>query len=111
MLAKIFASNIIIDQLYNLSKYIQFEAFENCLKWVVCINTLFSLCYRLGRNGKLLKFLRILTVVYFKDRNWIFKTVYYISSLVVCKITFEEEEEEEEEHRQFQSVMRFTQKQ
>ena len=73
----------------NLSNYIQFEVFENCLKWVAYINTLFSPCYRLGRNGKLLKCLRILiTVVYFKDRNWICKTVYCISSLVVCKIAF-----------------------
>ena len=53
------------------------------------ISTLFSPCYRLGRNGKLLKCLRILiTVVYFKDRNWICKIVYCISSLVVCKIAF-----------------------
>ena len=89
ILAKTFPSNIIIDLSYNLSKYIQSEVFENCLKWVVYINTLFSPCYRLGRNGKLLKFLRILiTVVYFKDRNWISKTVYCISCLVVCKIVF-----------------------
>ena len=41
------------------------------------------------RNGKLLKFLHILiTVVYFKDRNWMSKTVYCISCLVVCKIVF-----------------------
>ena len=33
--------------------------------------------------------LRILIrVVYFKDRNWISKTVYCISCLVVCKIAF-----------------------
>ena len=89
ILTKTFLSNIIIDLSYNLSKYIQFEVFENCLKWVVYINTLFSPCYRLGRNGKLLKFLRILiTVVYFKDRNWMSKTVYCISCLVVCKIVF-----------------------
>ena len=43
--------------------------------------------YRLGRNEKLLKFLRILiAIVYFKDRKWISKTVYCISSLVICKI-------------------------
>ena len=89
ILAKTFPSNIIIDLSYNLSKYIQFEVFENCLKWVVYINTLFSPCYRLGRNGKLLKFLRILiTVVYVKERNWISKTVYCTSSLLVCKIVF-----------------------
>ena len=70
ILTKTFPSNIILDLLYSLSKYIQSEVFENCLKWVVYINTLFSPCYRLGRNGKLLKFLRILiTVVYFKDWN------------------------------------------
>ena len=89
ILAKIFASNIIIDLSYNLSNCIQFEVFENCLKWVAYINTLFSPCYRLGRNGKFLKCLRILiAVVYFKDRKWIWKTVYWISSLVVCKIAF-----------------------
>ena len=44
ILAKTFASNIIIDLSYNLSKYIQFEGFENYLKWVVYINTLFSPC-------------------------------------------------------------------
>ena len=89
ILAKMFASNIIIDLSYNLSNYIQFEVFENCLNWVTYINTLFSPCYRLGRNGKLLKCLRILiTVAYFKDRNCICKTVYCISSLVVCKIVF-----------------------
>ena len=52
-------------------------------------HTVLALLYRLGRNGKLLKCLRILiTVVYFKDRNWIYKSVYCISSLVVCKIAF-----------------------
>ena len=45
--------------------------------------------YRLDRNGRLLKLLRILiTVVYFKDRNWLPKTVSCISCLVVCKIVF-----------------------
>ena len=44
ILAKTFASNIIIDLSYNLSKYMQFEVFENYLKWVVYINTLFSPC-------------------------------------------------------------------
>ena len=88
ILAKTFLSNI-IDLSYNLSKYIQFEVFENCLKWVAYINTLFSPCYRFGRNRKLLKFLNILiTVVYFKDRNWISKTGYCIRCLVVCKRVF-----------------------
>ena len=53
-------------------------------------STLFSPCsYRLDRNGMLLTFLRILiTVMYFKDRNWISKTVNCISCSVVCKIVF-----------------------
>ena len=53
-------------------------------------STLFSPCsYRLDRNGMLLTFLRILiTVMYFKDRNWISKTLNCISCLVVCKIVF-----------------------
>ena len=79
-----FASNIIIDLSYNLSNYIQFQIFENCLQWVAYINTLFSPCYHLGRNGKCI----LMTVVYFKGRNWICKTMYCISSLVVCKISF-----------------------
>ena len=78
---------LITDLSYSLSNYIQFEVFENCLKWVAYISTLFSPCYHLGRNGKLLKCLRILiTVIYFTDRNWIFKTVHCISSLGACKI-------------------------
>ena len=109
-----------------MSKYVYFEEFENCLKWFLYINAQFSLCYRLGRIGKLLIFLCILiTVVYFKDQNWISKTVHCISSLVVCKIAFcselpyipynagrkREEEEEEEEHRQLEGVMHFRQTQ
>ena len=48
--------------------------------------------YHLGRNGKLLKFLRILiAAVYFKGRNWISKTVYCVSCSVVCKIAFSSE--------------------
>ena len=37
-----------------MSKYIQFEVFQNCLKWVFYINTLFSPCsYRLDyKNTK-----------------------------------------------------------
>ena len=90
----------------------------------VCMNTtLFSpFSYRLDRNGMLLKFLHILiTVMYFKDRNWISKTINCISCSVVCKIVFcsefldipdnaeERGGKEGEEHRQLQSVMRFTQ--
>ena len=64
-----------------------------CFKTVwseLFISTLFSPCrYRLDRNGMLLKFLRVLiSVMYFKDRNWITKTVYCISCSVVCKIVF-----------------------
>ena len=45
--------------------------------------------HRLDRKEKLLRFLRIaITAVYFKDRNWISKTVYCISCSVVCKIVF-----------------------
>ena len=53
-------------------------------------STLFSPCnYRLDRNGMWLKFLRILiTVIYFKDRNWISKTINCISCSVICKINF-----------------------
>ena len=53
-------------------------------------STLFSPCgYRLDRNGMLLKFLRILiTVMYFKDRDWFTKMVNCISCSVVCKIVF-----------------------
>ena len=53
-------------------------------------STLFSPCsYHLGRNGMLLRLSRILiTVMYFKDRDWISKSVNCISCLVVCKIVF-----------------------
>ena len=104
--------------------------FQNCLKWLFT-STLFSPCsYRLDKNEMLLKFLRMLiTVMYFKDRNWISKTTNCISCFVVCEIVFApnfsifpttlaksreergEGEEGEEEHRQLQSVMRFTQTQ
>ena len=99
--------------------------FQNCLKRVVYINTVLALpcSYRLDRKGMLLKFLSILiALMYFKDRNWISKTVNCISCSVVCKIVFcsefpdipdnaRQEREGEEEHRQLQSVMRFTQTQ
>ena len=53
-------------------------------------SALFSPCsYHLGRNGMLLRLSRILiTVMYFKDRDWISKSVNCISCLVVCKIVF-----------------------
>ena len=47
ILAKMFASNVIINlSSYNLSNYIatlQFEVFENCLKWVAYITVLRAL--------------------------------------------------------------------
>ena len=61
--------------------------FQNCLKWVVYIYTLFLPC--IAWIGRLFKFLRILiTAVYFKDRNWMFKTLYCISCSEACKIGF-----------------------
>ena len=49
----------------------------------------FVASYLLDRNGSFFKFLRIpITVVYFKDWNWLSKMVNYISCLVVCKIVF-----------------------
>ena len=63
--------------------------FQNCLKWVVYISTVSSCSYHLDRTGMLLKFLRILiTVMYFKKRNLIFKTVNCIGCSVVYKIVF-----------------------
>ena len=63
-----------------------------CFKtvWSGLFSSTLSPCsYRLDRNGILLKFWRILiTVMYFKDRNWISKTLNCISCLVVCKIVF-----------------------
>ena len=69
ILAKIFVSNIIIDLSYNVSKYIQSKVFQNCLKWVFYINTLFSLCIAWIGMESCLKFCILITAVYFKDRN------------------------------------------
>ena len=44
ILAKTLAGNIIKYLPYNLSKFIKFEVFENCLKWIVYISILFSPC-------------------------------------------------------------------
>ena len=91
ILVESFVSNIIIDLSYNLSKYIQYKhvgkLFEvGCLHQHAVANRIIAL-YRL--NGKLLKFLWILiTAVYFKDLKWISKTMYCISCLLFCKITF-----------------------
>ena len=38
MLVKSFASNMIIDLSYNMSKYKSINTFENCLKWFVYVN-------------------------------------------------------------------------
>ena len=92
LLAKTFFSNIIIYQIIWVSAY-SMNTFENCLKWVIYINTLQSPCiawpYRFDRNGMLLKLLRILIrVLYFKDQNWISKTVYFISCSMTCRKLF-----------------------
>ena len=54
-----FASNIIIDPSFNLSNYMQFEVFENCLKWVACLHehTVLALLYRLGSIWKVAQML------------------------------------------------------
>ena len=80
ILAEISVSDI-IDLSFNLSKYIQYKQTWKLFE-VVCLHwhTVIAL-YRLDRNGKLLILLRILiTAVYFKDRNWISKTVCCISN-------------------------------
>ena len=71
-----------------VSKY-SFKCFKTVWSGLFA-STLFSPCsYHLDRNGMLLKFLRILiTIRYFKDRNWISKTVNCISCSLVCKIVF-----------------------
>ena len=53
ILFKSFASNIIIDLIYNLKNIFSINAFENCLKWVVYINTLQSLCVPRSNNRSL----------------------------------------------------------
>ena len=81
ILVESLVSNLVID----LSKYKHaWKMFElGCLHQLTVIAL-----YRLDRR-KLLNFVRIpITVVYFKDRKWIPKTVYCISCLVVCKIFF-----------------------
>ena len=98
---------MIIDLSYNLNKYIQYKHVWKLFE-VGCLHqrTVIAL-YRLDRNGKLLKFFRILIkTLYFKDRKWTSKTVYCILDKAGKK-----REEEEEEHGQLQSVMRFMQTQ
>ena len=81
ILVESLVSNMVID----LSKYKHaWKMFElGCLHQLTVIAL-----HRLDRR-KLLNFVRIpITVVYFKDRKWIPKTVYCISCSVVCKIFF-----------------------
>ena len=92
----------IIDLPYNLSKYIQHK---HSLKIVWILLFISTHC-------------TLITTVYFKDQNWISKTVYCIRCLMVCKVTFCSKfpdipdktgrKREVEEHRQLQSVMHFT---
>ena len=101
--------------MYNMN------TFENCLKWVVYINTLSSCNTWIGMEICSTFLLILVTTMYFKDRKLISKTVYCYSCSMVCKIFFApnspifrirlEEKQEEEEHRQLQNVMRFTQTQ
>ena len=81
--------------------------------------TVWNLSLTLNGNEKLLKFLRTLvTAVYFKDWDWISKTVYCIGCSMIVKQFFAlsfpifwirlAESQKEEDHRQLQSVMRVT---
>ena len=68
-----------------MSKYIQFEVFQNFK--VGYISTLFSSCITwIGMEN--CSNLCVITTVYFEDRKWISKTVFCISSSMVCKIVF-----------------------
>ena len=74
---------IYICKLYSLNlslKYIDW-----LIDWLIdFVQHIVIALYRLDRNRKLLKFLRILiTTVYFKDRDWISKTVYCINCLMI----------------------------
>ena len=74
ILVKSFVSNIMIDLSYNLCKYIQYKHVWKVFEAGCLHQRNLIACYRLGRNGMLLKFLRILiTTAYFKDRGWISK--------------------------------------
>ena len=86
MLIKSFVDNVIIDVPNNFSKYIQYKHVWKLFEvGYLHQNTVMAL-YRLDTNEK---FLRILvTTVYFKDRNWISKIMYYISCLIVCEKVF-----------------------
>ena len=55
---------------YNLSKYMQIEVLENCWSGLFTSIHCTVILYRLDKEGKLLKFLRILiTAVYFMGQN------------------------------------------
>ena len=83
ILIKSFASNIIIDLSYSLSIN-SINTFENCLKWVVYINTLWSPCIAWESCSNF----AYPTTVYFNYRKWIYKTVYCIRCLMVFKTNF-----------------------
>ena len=69
ILVKSFVSNIMIDLSYNLCKYIQYKHVWKVFEAGCLHQRNLIACYRLGGNGMLLKFLRILiTAACFKDR-------------------------------------------
>ena len=69
ILVKSFVSNIMIDLSYNLCKYIQYKHVWKLFEAGCLHQRNLIACYRLGGNGMLLKFLRILiTAACFKDR-------------------------------------------
>ena len=58
------------------------NTFENLLKWVVYISTMWSPCIDCIGKKSCSKFLRnLVTTMYFTDRNWNSKTVYLLFSI------------------------------
>ena len=82
ILVKSFVSNIIIDLLYNLSNYMQYKHDWKLFE-VGSLNQhiVIAFCH-LVRDRKLI------ATAYFKNLNWIYKTVYCISCSMVFKIIF-----------------------
>ena len=116
ILTKTSVSNIINDLSYNLNKYILYKHVWKLFEVGRLHQHTVTALYRLNRNRKLLKFLRILiTAVYFKDRKWISKTLNCISCSMAYKLSFCSElpdirirlaeSQEQEGQRQFQSVI------
>ena len=116
ILTKTSVSNIINDLSYNLNKYIFYKHVWKLFEVGRLHQHTVTALYRLNRNRKLLKFLRILiTAVYFKDRKWISKTLNCISCSMAYKLSFCSEfpdirirlaqSQEQEGQRQFQSVI------